>query len=48
VAFSLDQSVMGLAFRRLVDDAWRMVVPTTLSRAYDHAHPAGPSASGPL
>jgi hypothetical protein len=29
--------------RELVVDAWRMVVPTKLSRAYDLAHPHGPS-----
>jgi len=28
--------------RELVVDAWRMVVPKKLSRAYDLAHPAGP------
>jgi hypothetical protein len=28
--------------RELVVDAWRMVVPKTLSRAYDLAHPNGP------
>jgi hypothetical protein len=28
--------------RELVVDAWRMVVPKKLSRAYDDAHPAGP------
>jgi len=28
--------------RELVVDAWRMVVPRKLSRAYDHAHPHGP------
>ncbi|NEW42242.1 MmcQ/YjbR family DNA-binding protein [Nocardia cyriacigeorgica] len=28
--------------RELVVDAWRMVVPKKLSRAYDHAHPHGP------
>lgn len=28
--------------RELVVDAWRMVVPRKLSRAYDLAHPAGP------
>ncbi len=28
--------------RELVVDAWRMVVPQKLSRAYDLAHPAGP------
>jgi hypothetical protein len=28
--------------RELVVDAWRMVVPAKLSRAYDLAHPAGP------
>jgi len=83
VAFSLDGSVMGLAFpkeerealvlgdpqkfqlptpsdmrfnwvhadlaaldrteaRELVVDAWRMVVPKKLSRAYDLSHPTGP------
>ena len=28
--------------RELVVDAWRMVVPAKLSRAYDLAHPGGP------
>jgi hypothetical protein len=28
--------------RELVVDAWRMVVPQKLARAYDLAHPAGP------
>ena len=83
VAFSLDETVMELAFpkeerdalvagdprkfslpaesdlrfnwvrsalvalepteaRELVVDAWRMVVPQKLSRAYDEAHPDGP------
>lgn len=28
--------------RELVVDAWRMVVPQKLSRAYDLTHPAGP------
>lgn len=47
VAFSLDERVMGFAFPReeraaLVVDAWRMVVPQKLSRAYDLAHPDGP------
>ena len=28
--------------RELVVDAWRMVVPQKLSRAYDEAHPGGP------
>jgi hypothetical protein len=28
--------------RELVVDAWRMVVPKKLSRAYDEAHPGGP------
>lgn len=28
--------------RELVVDAWRMVVPRMLSRAYDLAHPGGP------
>lgn len=30
--------------RELVVDAWRMVVPRKLSRAYDLAHPEGPGA----
>ncbi|QJY45341.1 MmcQ/YjbR family DNA-binding protein [Pseudonocardia broussonetiae] len=30
--------------RELVVDAWRLVVPKTLSRAYDLAHPEGPGA----
>jgi hypothetical protein len=29
--------------RELVVDAWRLVVPQKLSRAYDLAHPGGPS-----
>ena len=29
--------------RELVVDAWRMVVPHKLARAYDMAHPAGPA-----
>ena len=29
--------------RELVVDAWRMVVPQKLSRAYDLAHPDGPN-----
>jgi hypothetical protein len=29
--------------RQLVVDAWRMVVPKKLSRAYDLAHPHGPA-----
>ena len=29
--------------RELVVDAWRMVVPQKLSRAYDLAHPNGPT-----
>ncbi len=28
--------------RELVVDAWRMVVPLKVSRAYDAAHPSGP------
>lgn len=28
--------------RELVVDAWRMVVPAKVSRAYDLTHPAGP------
>jgi hypothetical protein len=28
--------------REFVVDAWRMVVPNKLSRAYDLAHPNGP------
>ena len=28
--------------RELVVDAWRMVVPQKIARAYDLAHPAGP------
>jgi hypothetical protein len=28
--------------RELVVDAWRMVVPRTVSQAYDLAHPTGP------
>lgn len=29
--------------RELVVDAWRMVVPQRLARAYDDAHPRGPA-----
>ena len=29
--------------RELVVDAWRMVVPAKVSRAYDLAHPTGPN-----
>lgn len=29
--------------REFVVDAWRMVVPQKLSRAYDLAHPEGPA-----
>ena len=29
--------------RELVVDAWRMVVPKKVSRAYDVSHPIGPS-----
>lgn len=32
----------GAEARELVVDAWRMVVPQKLSRAYDLAHPEGP------
>ena len=32
----------GTEARELVVDAWRMVVPAKVSRAYDLAHPAGP------
>jgi hypothetical protein len=28
--------------RELVVDAWRLVVPRKLARAYQHAHPGGP------
>jgi hypothetical protein len=28
--------------RELVVDAWRMVVPQKVARAYDLAHPVGP------
>jgi len=31
--------------RELVVDAWRMVVPQKISRAYDLAHPAGPGST---
>jgi hypothetical protein len=31
--------------RELVVDAWRMVVPQKVSRAYDIAHPTGPDRS---
>src|SRR5688572_12596987 len=33
--------------RELVVDAWRMVVPQKVSRAYDLAHPHGPNGPGP-
>lgn len=33
--------------RELVVDAWRMVVPQKVSRAYDQANPAGPGAPPP-
>jgi hypothetical protein len=33
--------------RELVVDAWRMVVPWKLSRAYDLAHPTGPGGPPP-
>ncbi len=33
--------------RELVVDAWRMVVPKKLSRAYDLTHPDGPNAPPP-
>ncbi len=33
--------------RELVVDAWRMVVPKKLSRAYDLLHPYGPGAPEP-
>jgi hypothetical protein len=33
--------------RELVVDAWRMVVPQKLSRAYDLEHPHGPNDLGP-
>ena len=87
VAFSIDESVMGVAFpkeeraalvasephkfqmpsasdmrfnwvhadlaaldhavaRELVVDAWRMVVPKKISRAYDVTHPNGPGVWG--
>jgi len=32
--------------RELVVDAWRMVVPQKLVRAYDLAHPGGPAYDG--
>jgi hypothetical protein len=32
--------------RELVVDAWRLVVPQKLSRAYDLTHPLGPDAPG--
>jgi hypothetical protein len=88
VAFSLDETVMGFAYRKeeraalvasdprkfhlpeasdmrfhwvhaalpaldsteareLVVDAWRMVVPQKVSRAYDLTHPDGPNGPGP-
>jgi hypothetical protein len=38
-----DLAALGRAeARELVVDAWRMVVPQKLSRAYDLAHPDGP------
>lgn len=36
-----DVRPLGTALE-LVVDAWRMVVPATLSRAYDLVHPEGP------
>ena len=33
--------------RELVVDAWRMVVPQKLGRAYDLRHPDGPGAADP-
>jgi hypothetical protein len=33
--------------RELVVDAWRMVVPKKLSRAYDLTHPDGPGQQSP-
>ena len=33
--------------RELVVDAWRMVVPQKVSRAYDHTHPSGPAGLSP-
>jgi hypothetical protein len=33
--------------RELVVDAWRLVVPQKLSRAYDLAHPHGPNGPPP-
>ena len=33
--------------RELVVDAWRMVVPHKVSRAYDEAHPRGPGPPWP-
>jgi hypothetical protein len=35
-------SLEPIEARELVVDAWRMVVPQKLSRAYDLAHPRGP------
>jgi hypothetical protein len=32
--------------RELVVDAWRMVVPQKVSRAYDLTHPEGPGCPG--
>ena len=32
--------------RELVVDAWRMVVPQKLARAYDMSHPVGPGGPG--
>jgi hypothetical protein len=36
------ESLDPIEARELVVDAWRMVVPKKLSRAYDLAHPLGP------
>ena len=33
--------------RELVVDAWRLVVPQKVSRAYDLTHPHGPNGPGP-
>jgi hypothetical protein len=32
----------GREAREIVVDAWQMVVPQKVSRAYDRAHPLGP------
>lgn len=42
VSSNLD-ALDAIEARELVVDAWRIVVPTKVSRAYDLAHPGGPT-----